>query len=111
MARLTTGDRSVAGRTALVTGAASGMGRATAYLLADEGARVAVTDRDGEGAEWTAAAIRDAGGEAAAWSLDVTDVDEVATVVAEAVKRLGTIGILVNNAGVSIPAPIGVDGF
>jgi 3-oxoacyl-[acyl-carrier protein] reductase len=111
MARLTTGDRSVAGRTALVTGAASGMGRATAYLLADEGARVAVTDRDGDGAEAVAAAIRDAGGDAAAWSLDVTDAAQVAAVVGEAVARLGPIGILVNNAGVSIPAPINADGY
>ena len=101
----------MAGRTALVTGAASGMGRATAYLLADEGARVAVTDRDCDGAERVAADIRGAGGDAAAWPLDVTDAARVATVVGEAVERLGTIGILVNNAGVSIPAPIAADGF
>ena len=67
MARLSQLSRSVAGKVVHVTGAASGMGRATAYLFGDEGARVAVTDRFGEDAEKVAQAIRDAGGEAEAY--------------------------------------------
>src|SRR5258706_10052592 len=66
-------SRSVRGKVALVTGAASGMGRATAHVFAREGAKVAVTDRRLEDAETVAAEIRAEGGEARAWSLDVGD--------------------------------------
>ena len=68
MPRLTQLSRSIAGRTALVTGAASGMGRATAHLFADEGAAVAVTDVNSDGAEAVAAEIDAAGGRARAWA-------------------------------------------
>ena len=61
MARLTQLSRSIRGKVALVTGAASGMGRATAHLFADEGARVAVTDLNAAGADAVAAEIHDAG--------------------------------------------------
>jgi 3-oxoacyl-[acyl-carrier protein] reductase len=111
MPRLSTLDRSVAGRVAVVTGAASGMGRATAHLLADEGASVAVIDRAADGAETVAAEITDAGGTAAAWSLDVTDADAVRGVVDEVAERLGPPDILVNNAGISLPAPLDADGY
>ena len=60
-------------RVAAVTGAASGIGRATALLLAREGARVAVLDRNAAGAEETAAAVRSAGGEAQAYACNVAD--------------------------------------
>ncbi len=106
MPRLTTLSRSVSGQIAIVTGAASGMGRATAHLLADEGARVAVADRNGPGAEAVAAEIRDAGGDARAWEVDVAQPDAVTAFVADVVVVFGGINILVNNAGVSVPAPI-----
>ena len=111
MARLSKLSRSVAGRRALVTGAASGMGKATAELLADEGAEVAVVDRDGSAVEAVAKAIVDAGGSARAWALDVSDRVAAAEVVGEVVAALGGLDILVNNAGVSLGAPIDSPGF
>jgi 3-oxoacyl-[acyl-carrier protein] reductase len=111
MARLTSLSRSITGRVAVVTGAASGMGRATAHLFADEGAVVAVLDRDGDGALAVAAEIVAAGGRAAGWMLDVTDVARVVDVVAEVRELLGPIDILVNNAGVSLAATIDGDDY
>ncbi|HEX4862750.1 MAG TPA: SDR family NAD(P)-dependent oxidoreductase, partial [Acidimicrobiales bacterium] len=85
-----------------MTGAASGMGRSTALLFADEGARVAVIDRDVEGAVDVAGLITKEHGadSAAAWTTDLASVDELPRVVNEIVERLGPIDILVNNAGV-----------
>ena len=102
-------SRSVAGQVAIVTGAASGMGRAIAELFAAEGAAVAVTDRVDVSA--VVAGIEDAGGRAVGYELDVTDARRVREVVDAAVAELGPIDILVNNAGVSLPAPIGADGY
>jgi 3-oxoacyl-[acyl-carrier protein] reductase len=102
-------SRSVAGKVAIVTGAASGMGRAIAELFAAEGAAVAVTDR--VSVEAVVAGIQGAGGRAAGYELDVTDARQVRTVVDAAVTELGPIDVLVNNAGVSLPAPIGADGY
>lgn len=104
MARLTQLSRSVRGKVAVVTGAASGMGRATAFLFADEGARVAVIDRDVDGATEVASTIvKEHGPEsAAAWGLDLAMTDELSPVVNEIVERLGAIDILVNNAGVAV---------
>jgi 3-oxoacyl-[acyl-carrier protein] reductase len=102
-------SRSVAGHVAIVTGAASGMGRAIAELFAAEGAAVAVTDR--VSVEAVVAGIQGAGGRAAGYELDVTDARQVRTVVDAAVTELGPIDVLVNNAGVSLPAPIGADGY
>jgi 3-oxoacyl-[acyl-carrier protein] reductase len=101
----------VSDRVVLVTGAASGMGRAIAHLFADEGAHVAVTDRDAAGATRVGSEIRDAGGSAADWSLDVIDPGRIDAVVADVVTRLGPVDILVNNAGVSLLAPIDGDDF
>jgi 3-oxoacyl-[acyl-carrier protein] reductase len=111
MARLTKLGRSVAGKVCFVTGAASGMGRATAYLFADEGARVAVTDVDAAGAERVAGEIAGAGGEARAWCLDVADPARIETVVSEAIAHFGGIDVLVNNAGVAIGLPFEAVGY
>jgi len=111
MARLSALSRSIAGHVALVTGAGSGMGRATAFLLADEGASVAVLDRNDAAAQETAAAIVEAGGDAVAWGVDVADAGAVRAVVAEVVARFGSLRIVVNNAGISRPAPLGGDGY
>ena len=104
-------DRSVAGKVVLVTGAASGMGRATAYVFADEGAKVAATDVRAEGAEAVAAEITGAGGEAAAWKLDVADGEEVKRVIDAVADRFGGLDILVNNAGIALIAPIDAEDY
>jgi 3-oxoacyl-[acyl-carrier protein] reductase len=111
MGRLTKLDRSIAGKIALVTGAASGIGRATARLFADEGARIAVVDRDAEGVARVAEEIEKAGGSAAAWELDVQDAARIHQVVGEVVVRFGGLDILVNNAGVSLLQPAGGDDY
>jgi 3-oxoacyl-[acyl-carrier protein] reductase len=88
-------SRSVARKVVLVTGAASGMGRAIAELFDAEGAKVAATDRNGENLPGDAN-----------WPLDVTDATAINTVVGEVVDTLGPIDILVNCAGTSAAAPI-----
>jgi 3-oxoacyl-[acyl-carrier protein] reductase len=111
MPRLTKGNRSVAGKVALVTGAASGMGRATAHLFADEGAKVAVTDLGQERVQQVVDEITDAGGTAQGWVLDVSDQDAVDRVVAEIVAAFGGLDILVNNAGMVSGGPVDGDGY
>lgn len=99
-------SRSVKGLTVLVTGAASGMGRATAEVFAAEGAQVAVTDYRGDGADAVAASIASAGGAARAWRLDVADKAEIDRVVGEVAVHFGGLDIVVNNAGIAGFAPI-----
>jgi len=100
-------SRSVRGLSVLVTGAASGMGRATAHAFADEGARVAVTDLSEDSAEAVAKEIRDGGGDAKAWALDVGDAEAITRVVDDVAKALNGLDVLINNAG--IPAGVPVD--
>lgn len=95
--------RSIAGRCAIVTGAASGMGRATALLFAQQGARVAVTDLDFAAC---AAVAAEAGPNAHPFALDVADGAAITAVVGDIAARLGAIDILVNNAGVSSFCPL-----
>ena len=99
-------SRSVAGRVVVVTGAASGMGRAIAQLFASEGARVAALDRNADGVGKVVDAISLDRGVAYGRALDVTDAREVAAAIDDVVGKLGPVGILVNDAGVSIGAPI-----
>ncbi|HSW04410.1 SDR family NAD(P)-dependent oxidoreductase [Aquabacterium sp.] len=90
------------GRLALVTGAASGIGRAIAWGYAQQGARVVMTDLAEPGCQDTVAEIRHAGGEAWAFGLDVCD-DEACRAVAERVgAEIGDIDVLVNSAGILI---------
>lgn len=91
-------SRSIAGSAVLITGAASGMGRATAELFAAEGAHVAVTDRSLESAEAVTDAI---GGSARAWKLDVSDGDEILSVTQAVAMHFGRLDILINNAGIA----------
>jgi 3-oxoacyl-[acyl-carrier protein] reductase len=99
-------SRSVADRVVVVTGAASGMGRAIARLFGAEGARVAALDRNADGVAAVADAISLERGIAYGSALDVSNAGEIAEVIDDVVARLGPIGILVNNAGVSLAAPI-----
>jgi 2-hydroxycyclohexanecarboxyl-CoA dehydrogenase len=92
-------------RTAAVTGAASGIGRAIAEALAREGARVAVLDLNEAGARDAVAAIEAAGGTAAAYPLDVTDVDRVDGTIDAIASRWGGLHVLVNCAGWDRPMP------
>src|SRR5947209_15551339 len=103
MARLTRLSRSVDGRTAIVTGAGSGMGRATAHLFADEGANVAVVDLRDDAVAKVVAEIEGAGGRARGWTVDVTDAAAIQSLVGEVVAHFGGLDIVVNNAGVAIP--------
>lgn len=89
------------GRVALVTGGASGIGRATALRMAEEGARLLVADRDAEGAARTAAAITQSGGEARGWGADVTEEGQVAAMVQAALDAYGALDCAFNNAGVA----------
>jgi 3-oxoacyl-[acyl-carrier protein] reductase len=111
MGRLSKLSRSIGGKVAIVTGAGSGMGRATAHLFADEGAHVAVVDANASGVESVVHEIKGAGGNAAGWTVDVADSAAIATLAREVVARFGGIDILVNNAGVSLPAPIDSEDF
>lgn len=92
----------LSGRVAIVTGAAQGMGKATATALAREGARVVVADIDGEKVQATADSIQALGIRA-----DVTSEQDVEAMVDLTVERLGTVDILINNAGILYPTRIG----
>jgi len=92
-------SRSVGGSTVFVTGAASGMGRATALVFAAEGANVAVTDHAADGALAVAGEITASGGSARAWTLDVANRDDIGAVVGDVASHFGGLDIVVNNAG------------
>jgi rhamnulose-1-phosphate aldolase/alcohol dehydrogenase len=102
--------RPLAGRVALVTGAGSGIGRAVARRLAAEGACVAVSDRDADGATAVAAELGEAaqapGDVALAVTADVSDEDQVADAFRQATLAFGGVDLVVNNAGLSISKPL-----
>ena len=102
--RLTKLSRSVAGKRVIVTGAASGMGRATAHLFADEGARVAVVDLDPERVLAVTDEIRSVHGDDAAIDVvcDVADHDSLKALVARVAQAFGGIDVVINNAGISL---------
>jgi 3-oxoacyl-[acyl-carrier protein] reductase len=105
-ARLSKLSRSVEGKVVIVTGAASGMGRATAHLFADEGAHVIVTDLGKERVDTVVDEIRGAGGSARGWEMSVTDTAAVGRVIGEAAAHFGGLDIVVNNAGIVWMTPI-----
>ncbi|MET9678800.1 SDR family NAD(P)-dependent oxidoreductase [Streptomyces coeruleorubidus] len=94
------GATGLSGKSVIVTGAASGIGRATALRFAQEDARVVVADLNAEGAKSVVGAIESAGGTAVAVTGDLSDGAVVDAVVAAAVDTFGGIDVLVNNAGV-----------
>jgi 3-hydroxybutyrate dehydrogenase len=94
------------GKSAIVTGAASGIGRAIAQAYAREGARVAIADLNVDAANSTAADIRAAGGQAIGVAMDVTSEEDVNSGVAATVAAFGGVDILVSNAGIQIVHPV-----
>ena len=111
MGRLSQLSRSIAGSVAIVTGAASGMGRATAHLFADEGARLALFDIDGEGLDNVASEIRSVGGEVLPIIVNLSSRQAVEDAVMQVAVHFGGIDILVNNAGLVIPTSVDAENF
>ncbi|MEK7448331.1 MAG: SDR family oxidoreductase [Planctomycetota bacterium] len=95
-------------KVAIITGAGSGIGAATAILFAREGARVTAADANLKGAEETVRKIKSAGGQAIAVKVNIAKTEEVEKMVEETVKSFGTVDILVNNAGTNefVPLPV-----
>lgn len=109
--KLSTLSRSVAGKVVIITGAASGMGRATAHLFADEGARVAALDINAEALSAVVKEMTDAGYDAKGWVLDLSQGESIQPVFDEIAAHFGGIDILVNNAGISIFSPVDADAY
>ena len=99
-------SRSIAGKVAIVTGAGSGMGRATAALFADEGAKLAVLDVDQAALDLVEREIAGAGYPVRGWALDVADAEAISRVVPAIAEHFGGIDILVNNAGIGAGGPV-----
>ena len=96
----------LAGKVAIITGAASGLGRASAELFAEQGASVVIADRDEAGGLETVTQIRDTGGQAEFIETDVAVADDAAAMVAKAVTCFGKLDVLFNNAGIAIRKPV-----
>jgi len=93
-------------KVAVVTGAASGIGRGIALAFAREGAKVAIADLNLEGAEAVAGEIRDAGGQALGVAMNVTSEAEVGAGIERVLSELGGVHVLVSNAGVQMIGPV-----
>ncbi len=92
-------DLGLTGKTVVVTGGASNIGRAISQEFAREGARVAILDRDAAQTRKTVEEIKGAGGQASGYDLDVTDVEATAATIAAVERDLGAVDVLVNNVG------------
>jgi len=99
------------GKSAIVTGAASGIGKEIAILFAREGAKVAIADLVQKAADETAAEIRKAGGQAMGVAMDVSSEEQVNAGVAAVAKAFGGVDVLVSNAGIQIVHPVHEFGF
>ncbi len=104
-------SRSIKGKVAIITGAASGMGQATARVFADAGARLAIMDINVEPLAAEAEHIAAAGCDVKAYPLDLADGAAIKTTIAQVAKDFGGIDILVNNAGISRFSPIDSEDF
>lgn len=96
---------SLTGKTALVTGAASGLGQAIAIAMAESGANVAVSDKTIDSLEPTEALLQPLQGSVLKLAMDVRDLEQISASVADAGRAFGRIDILVNNAGINRPSP------
>jgi len=94
------------GRTAVITGASKGLGKAMALALAAEGARVALVSRDTALLEAVAGEIAAAGGDATTFPADVTSEQQVRAMADQVAARFGKVNILINNAGVNVRKPV-----
>ena len=99
-------SRSVEGLVAIITGAGSGMGRATARVFADAGVRLALFELDVKNLDTLLSELEEAGVDARGWVVDVSDAAAISAAVEEVRRHFGAIDILVNNAGISIPVAI-----
>ena len=106
MTKLTKLSRSVEGKVALVTGSGSGMGRATAYVFAEAGAKVVASDINEKLIDEVTSEINSSKGSCLKQVLDVTNQENINEAISNVIKELGQLDILVNNAGISIPATI-----
>tara|TARA_B110000503_G_scaffold30128_1_gene48703 strand:- start:2109 stop:2888 length:780 start_codon:yes stop_codon:yes gene_type:complete len=106
MGRLSKLSRSITGSVAIITGAASGMGRATAHLFADEGARLAIIDINTSALELVAEEVKSVGADVLALTVDLTDRDAVTSAIEKIGAHFGGIDILVNNAGFALLAEV-----
>ncbi len=104
-------SRSIEGKIALITGAASGMGRATAHLFADEGARLILLDINEQGLQRVSEELSSIGASALCRTVDLSQREDVARTVTECSVKMGGLDILVNNAGLIMPTLVDADNF
>ena len=104
-------SRSVKDRVTLITGAGSGMGKATALVFASEGAKVIATDINEENVKKVAEGIKSSGGECVGIALDVTDKANINEALEMGIKEFGHLDHLINNAGISLPTTIEDDDY
>lgn len=104
-------SRSIEGMVAIITGAGSGMGAATAKLFAHQGAKVAALDLNEAGVNAVTKEISAAGKIAHPWVIDLADGDAIKQAIAAIAEHFGGIDLLVNNAGISMPAPVDGDAY
>ncbi len=109
--RLTALSRSIAGSVALITGAASGMGRATAHLFADEGAKLILLDINESGLADVVSDVEQVGTEVFSAAVDLSVRDDVERIVAAGIAHFSALDILINNAGLTLPTTVDGENF